>query len=56
MYSELELRNQLNSTFVSPIMEENLPHNASIIGKKKNIDKIPEQSKDNPIFNIEPSF
>ena len=52
---ELELRNRLKPTFISHIVEEDLPHSASAKNKKKSISQVPEQSQDHNIFNYQPS-
>ena len=45
-YSELKLRNRFEPTFVSPIVEEDLPRSAPAKGKRKNISQMLEQSQD----------
>ena len=49
------LCNRLEPTFVSHIVEENVPRSAPTKGKRKNISQVPEQSQDHDIFNDQPS-
>ena len=55
-HSELELRTRFEPTFVSPIVEEDLPRTAAPAKcKRTNISQVPEQSQDHDIFNGQPS-
>ena len=53
-HSELELRNRLEPTFVSPTVEEELPYTEPTKGKRKKIAQVSGQFKDNVIEIGEP--